>query len=232
MIKEEKEKIKKWKQNDLNTLNILPISEIRDNIIILKDWWLRSIIKVWWLNLDLKNPEEQQITINQYKKFLNSLNFPIQILIRSTDLDITDYLNFIKEKVSNIENEVLKWYWEQYQDFLERINLSQWIAFTKEFYIIVPYYELDDEKNIAKPWWRKFIDTLTSTKDSPEKIAQNYRKFIKNKKQLQTRVNLIIEWLKSINIMAEQLELEDILALLFKVYNPTAAKWQEKFYGQ
>ncbi len=231
MQQTEKEKIKKNKKDQFNTLSMLPISEIRDNILILKDWWLRAIVKVWGLNLDLKNPEEQQITIQQYKKFLNSLNFPIQILIRSTYLDITDYVHYIKDKVSQIDNEVLKWYGQQYQSFLEKINLTQWLAYTKEFYIIVPYYELNDAQNIAKPWWRKFLDTLTAGKDSPEQIAQRYRSFIKNKKHLQTRVNLVIEWLKSINIMAEQLEIEDILALLFKVYNPTAAKGQEKFFG-
>ncbi len=227
MITNEKEKIKKKQnqQEQINTLKLLPISEIRGNTIILKDWWLRAIIKVWGLNLDLKNFEEQQITIEQYKRFLNWLDFPIQILVRSTYLDITDYINFINEKVNNIENDILKWYWKEYLNFLEKINLQQWIAFSKEFYIIVPFYPVNDTTNIKKSWWQKLLDTLNAW-ETPEKIVSRYRQFKKNNKHLDTRCNIIIEWLKSLWIMAERLELEEIIALLFKVYNPTSHKNQ------
>ena len=71
---------------------MLPISEIRDGTIILKDGGLRGILKVEGLNLDLKNADEQAIVLEQYKRFLNGLDFPIQILVRNTYLDLTDYL--------------------------------------------------------------------------------------------------------------------------------------------
>ena len=224
----EKQKIKKTMNDQFNTTTMLPISEIRWNTIILKDWWLRWIIKVWWLNLDLKSYEEQQISIEQYKRFLNWLDFPIQILVRSTYLDITDYIEFMKSKVNNIENEILKWYGQQYVSFLDQINMHQWIAYTKEFYIIVPFYPLNDTKEVKKWWFAKFLAAL-EPKDSPEKIVKRYRDFRKNKKHLDTRCNLIIEWLKSIWIMAERIDLEEIISLLFKVYNPTAHKAQAEY---
>ncbi|GHV25407.1 MAG: hypothetical protein LBD11_06805 [Candidatus Peribacteria bacterium] len=71
---------------------MLPISEIRDGVVILKDGGLRGIIRVEGLNLDLKNYDEQQVVLEQYKRFLNGLSFPIQILVRNTYLDLTDYL--------------------------------------------------------------------------------------------------------------------------------------------
>ncbi|MBO4203709.1 hypothetical protein J5893_02655 [bacterium] len=71
---------------------MLPISEIRDGTIILKDGGLRGILKVEGLNLDLKNADEQAVVLEQYKRFLNGLDFPIQILVRNTYLDLTDYL--------------------------------------------------------------------------------------------------------------------------------------------
>ena len=70
----DKTKVKKWQPDNLfNTETMLPISEIKNGIVILKDGWLRSIIKVEWLNLDLKNYDEQQVILEQYKRFLNWL---------------------------------------------------------------------------------------------------------------------------------------------------------------
>lgn len=209
-----------------NTENMLPISEIRWNTIILKDSWLRAIIKVSWLNLDLKNYEEQQIVIEQYKKFLNWLSFPIQILARSTYLDLTEYLTYMRQNVDNLDNDVLKEQWNKYLWFLDEINSRQWLIYTKEFYIIVPYYAGDvDNPNVRKPWWQQFLNALNSV-EIPEKIAQRYRGFIKNRKFLDTRVALITEWLRWFWVFSERLELHDIVSLLFKVNNPNSHKSQ------
>lgn len=87
---------------------MLPVSEIRNDTIIMKDGGLRAILRINGLNLDLKNGDEQQIVLEQYKKFLNGLEYPIQILVRNTFLDLSNYLNYIKENLGDIENPVLK----------------------------------------------------------------------------------------------------------------------------
>lgn len=87
---------------------MLPVSEIRNDTIIMKDGGLRAILRINGLNLDLKNGDEQQIVLEQYKKFLNGLEYPIQILVRNTFLDLSNYLNYIKANLSDIENPVLK----------------------------------------------------------------------------------------------------------------------------
>jgi len=108
----EKSKVKKSKSDNLfNTETMLPVSEIKNGIIILKDWWMRSVLKVEWLNLDLKNYEEQQVILEQYKRFLNWLSFPIQILIRNTYLDLTEYLWYLKNNLKEIDNPALKNQW-------------------------------------------------------------------------------------------------------------------------
>ena len=75
-----------------NTETMLPISEIKNDTIILKDSGIRAILKVTGLNLDLKNFDEQQIVLEQYKRFLNGLDFPMQILIRNTYLETRSHL--------------------------------------------------------------------------------------------------------------------------------------------
>ena len=96
----ENDNIQKWKQEaQFNTENMLPISEIKDWYLILKDWGIRAILKAEWINLDLKNFDEIQSTLEQYKRFLNWLEFPLQFLVRNTYLDLREYLNYVKNKI-------------------------------------------------------------------------------------------------------------------------------------
>lgn len=229
-LQKEKKQIKKGKNESLfNTETMLKISEVRWDTMILKDGWLRAIIRVYWLNLDLRNYEEQKVVLEQYKRFLNWLDFPIQILVRSTYLDLTDYIDYMKSKVAGIDNEVLKWQWEQYVSFIDDINSKQWLIFTKEFYIVIPYYTGDEDgRKVRKPWWQKFLDSLDS-KDTPEKIVARYRKFVSDRKFLDTRCNLIVEWLRAFSVIAERMDVADIVSLLFKVYNPNSHKLQSDY---
>lgn len=215
-------------ENMFNTETMLPISEIKNNTIILKDGWLRAILKVDWINLDLKNFDEQQIVLEQYKRFLNWLMFPIQIIIRNNYLDLSDYLDYTKKNISDITNPVLKETWESYFKFLQDIDSKQGLIYDKNFYIVVPYYPWDkNEESIKKSRFTKFLDVLNA-KDSVESIVDRYRWFKKWKNMLSWRCNLISESLGSIWINTERLSTWWILSVLFNYYNPMLhnAQWK------
>jgi len=188
----EHSKINKGKKDaTYNTETMLPLSEIQKDTVILKDWWLRAVIKVTWLNVDLKAGEDIEVAIEQYKKFLNWLSFPLQILVRNTYLDLTPYIGYVQSNVDTIVNYNLKQQSEEYISFLERINLKQWLIFVKQFYVVIPYYwwmnvEVD---SVKRPWRQKMIDVLDS-KDSAEKVVQRYRTYLKHADKLTTRCNL------------------------------------------
>jgi len=226
----DKKKIQKVSPDSLfNTETMLPISEVKDGVIILKDWGLRSILRVEGLNLDLKNYDEQQIILEQYKRFLNGLSFPIQILVRNTYLDLTDYLWYIRGNVGEIENPALKEQGQNYLSFLEGIDAQQGLIFVKEFYMIVPFYEMEqDNKQVNRSWWDKFLGVLNA-KDDVEMVVERYRKFLKGQKQLQTRVNVLVEGLAGLRIQSEPLTTSEIVALLFRMYNPMLDSSQAKF---
>ncbi|MEI7557975.1 MAG: hypothetical protein WCJ45_04000 [bacterium] len=105
---EQKQVQKPKHENLFNTETMLPISEIRNDTIIMKDGGLRTILRISGINLDLKNGDEQQIIIEQYKKFLNGLGFPIQILVRNTFLDLSNYLSYINANLQEIDNPTLR----------------------------------------------------------------------------------------------------------------------------
>ena len=226
----DKTKVKKWQPDNLfNTETMLPISEIKNGIVILKDGWLRSIIKVEWLNLDLKNYDEQQTILEQYKRFLNWLAFPIQILVRNTYLDLTEYLSYLKKNLKEIDNPALKNQGQSYMSFLEWIDNQQWLIYVKEFYVIIPYYwDEKDAEQVNRSRWDKFLNILNA-KDDVEMIVDRYRTFIKNEQNIQTRENVLIAGLNDLWMSAERLDSAWVVSLLFRMYNPLLDSSQARF---
>jgi len=224
----EKDKVQKGKPNNVfNTETMLPISEIRGDTVILKDGGLRAVVKLSGVNLDLRNYDEQEVIAEQYKRFLNGLDFPIQIMVRNTYLELSDFISYVQSNTTKIKTgSLLRDQADAYVGFLDQINAKQWLVFFKEFYLIIPYYPMEDDiAGVRKPRWTKFLAALNRV-DSPEKIVSRYRSFLKNNQHLDTRVNVSMEWLKWVGIYGERLWLSDLIALLFKCYNPDSHKDQ------
>lgn len=226
----DKAKVKKSQSDSMfNTETMLPISEIKNGIIILKDGWLRSVIKVEWLNLDLKNFDEQQVILEQYKRFLNWLSFPIQILIRNTYLDLTEYISYLRKNLKEIENPALQNQGQSYLSFLQWIDDQQWLIFVKEFYIVIPFYQDEkDAEQVNKSWRDKLLNVLNA-KDDVEMIVERYRNFIKWEQNIQTRESVLIDGLNDLGIQAERLDTASVIALLFRMYNPLLDSSQARF---
>ena len=217
----ENQNIQKGKQEaQFNTETMLPISEIKDGYAILKDGGIRAVLKADGINLDLKNFNEIQSTLEQYKRFLNGLEFPLQFLVRNTYLDLREYLNYVTTNVEKLDPWALKEQGKNYASFLEDINMKQGLIYVKEFYVIIPYYVNEaDTDQVKKPRRSKFMDTL-NTKDDIETIVARYRNFVKGQKMLNTRIALIQEGLWGMGIKTELLNTKDLISLLFSVYNP------------
>ena len=227
---QENQSIQKGKQEaQFNTENMLPISEIKDGFLILKDWGIRAILKAEGINLDLKNFDEIQTILEQYKRFLNWLEFPLQFLVRNTYLDLREYLWYVQNNINQLDPGALKEQWKNYAEFLENINMKQWLIYVKEFYVVIPYYENEqDTDQVKKAWWSRFLDTLNS-KDDVESIVSRYRSFVKGQKMLNTRISLVQEWLWSLWVRTELLTTKDVISLLFSMYNPLLDSTQSEF---
>lgn len=217
----ENQNIQKGKQEaQFNTETMLPISEIKDGYAILKDGGIRAVLKADGINLDLKNFNEIQSTLEQYKRFLNGLEFPLQFLVRNTYLDLREYLNYVTTNVEKLDPWALKEQGKNYASFIEDINMKQGLIYVKEFYVIIPYYVNEaDTDQVKKPRRSKFMDTLNA-KDDIETIVARYRNFVKGQKMLNTRIALIQEGLWGMGIKTELLNTKDLISLLFSVYNP------------
>jgi len=137
-------KPKKINHSDDSTQRYLPFSEVRDNIVLMKDGSARIVLRVEAVNFALKSEPEQDAIIYSFQHFLNSLQFPIQILVRSLKVDIEGYLTRLKNLTAGQQNKLLKEQSERYIEFLTNlVNVAQ--IMKKEFYVIIPYDEVDNQ---------------------------------------------------------------------------------------
>ena len=120
------------------TQEFVPIKEVRDGIVILKDGGMRAILLCSSLNFALKSEDERNAILLQFQDFLNSLDFSIEILVQSRKLDIRPYLALLEDRETKQENNLLKIQVREYIEFIKNFTESTNII-TKHFFIVVPY---------------------------------------------------------------------------------------------
>jgi len=195
------------------TQGFVPIKEIRDGVVILKDGSLRSVLMTSTLNFALKSEDEQNAIVMQYQNFLNSLDFPVQFFVQSRKLDIGNYTALLEEAEKKQLNELLKIQISEYSDFIKNF-VSTTNTVSKTFYVIVPYsFSAVSTKNPLDGLMALFGG---KKKDSD---AQDV-KFEEAKLQLQQRADVVRQGLARSGIRAVPLDTEEMIELYYKLFNP------------
>lgn len=201
-----------------STQKYLPIAGVRNDCLILKDGSLRAVILCSSINFSLKSETEQKAIISGYINFINSLEWPIQILIQSRKLDIEPYLENLSRLEKEQTNELLRIQMRDYINFVrELVQLGE--IMRKKFFIIVPYNPLGDVK-------RKFFDRLIDIFQTPSLIKMKREKFERYRTELFKRVDFIISGLANIGINAVPLDTQSLIELFYNIYNPVESTSQ------
>jgi len=195
-----------------STQKYVDVEEIKDGIIILKNGALRAILAVSSINFDLKATEEQDAIIGQYQNFLNSLDFPIQIIINSRKLNINPYLDFLKIKESQIDNELLRLQIAEYMNFIKNLTEVSNIM-SKNFYIVVPFSPVESTKG-------GFFQKIGSIFNPRHTVLAKREAFETYKNQLWQRVDHITAGLSGTGVRVVLLNTEEVIELLYNSYNP------------
>lgn len=207
---------------DNSTQRYLPFSQIKENIVIMKDSSARVVLKCSTINFLLKSTEEQDAIIMSYQRFLNALDFPVEIMVRSTKLDIEAYLNKLSNLAVGQTNPLLQNQTYEYIAYLKKlIEVAQ--IMKKDFYIIIPFDYVENKSVKDNSFFGMFTNFWNSInwKDEILKIRSQIRTFSNLKKWLVSRVNTVKTSLESIWIRAEELEKHDLVKFLADYYNPT-----------
>lgn len=218
--KSEQKNQKKEKAKEASVQAFLEIAEIRDNMLVMKDGSLRSVLMVSSLNFDLKSQEEQEAIILSYQSFINSLNFPVQIVIRSKKLDLDNYLFRLEEKQKQEINEFIKTQIDQYISFVKSLlEISN--IMDKKFYVVVPFYPTGLASGIQKVgFFQKIGKSLNPTQAEKKKEED----FQTHKRQLLERVDLVAAELDNLGLRAIQLGTLDLIELFYEIYNMETAQ--------
>lgn len=194
----------------------LDIAEIRDDLIILKDGTLRSVLLVSSINFALKSVDEQNAIVQSYMQFLNALEFPIQVTIQSRRMNIDTYMRQLDENEKTLSNDLLKRQIRDYRDFVKQlVKLGD--IMQKRFYVIVPFNPLDTSGGgTSKGFFKRMAEILTPT--IAGKLTED--KFQKMKFEMGLRINQIIGGLSSMSLNAVQLDTQSLIELYYTVYNP------------
>jgi hypothetical protein len=191
---------KKKKRFGNDTKRFLPIAEIKDDTVVLKNGGLRAVLSVSAINFNLKSETEQQGIIAGYESFLNTLTFPIQIVLRSSHLNIDPYIASLRNLAEKQGNALLKKQTSTYADFVERIvNVAD--IMDKKFFVIVP---IDGYTKTKKGLIAKFLEWM-SADDSHAKAMQRHREFDSLAKLLRDRVLLVQSGLENVGITSRKL---------------------------
>jgi hypothetical protein len=200
------------KQTAGSTQAYLNISEIKDGVVVLKDGSMRQVLMTSSLNFALKSNAEQDGIIYAYQRFLNSLTFPVQILIQSRRLDLDYYLDKLDKRADTQEVELVKLQILEYTEFVRRL-ISVTNIMDKRFFVVVPFYPSGTEpvKGFAK-WFGG------GNKQAVSKQAEE--SFEKNKVQLRQRVESVAAGLGGLGLRAVTLNSEELVELFYSIYNP------------
>lgn len=196
------------------TQDFVPIEEVRDGIIILKDKSLRGIFMASSLNIALKSEPEQEAILLQFQSFLNSLDFSVQIFIQSRELDIRPYVALLEARLPEQSNDLMKIQVKEYIDFIKSLTEGTNIM-TKSFFVVVPYAPaiVDTKGGVLS-------SVSGALGRAPKKTAEEKNEsFEENRSQLEQRMAIVEQGMSRTGVRVAQLSTEEVIELFYKIFN-------------
>ena len=189
------------------TQEFLEISDIRDDLVLMVDGSVALIIKVAAVNFGLLSEREQEAIIFAYAGFLNSLNFAVQIVIRSQKKDISSYVAKLDDEKKKQGNPLLAAQIEGYQNFILQ-TVKENNVLEKKFYIVAPFSSLE-------------LGIKSTTKVLPLPADE----IIKRAKiSLEPKRDHVLRQLGRLGLRAKQLSTPELIELFYEIYNPKGQK--------
>src|SRR3989339_591840 len=220
---QEKNTIRQSKKlSGTSTQTYLEIAEIRDDTLILKNGGLRAILETSSVNFNLKSEQEQEAIIYSYQSFLNSLEFPIQIVVQSRKLDIDNYIVALNKKAETQTSRLMQNKKYEYIEYIRRLveyaNIME-----KKIYVIITYNPYRSEKlNVFQKFWINI-----HPQDTVLNIQHRHKEFEELKKNLSQRVNIISSGLANCGLHINQLKTQNLIEIFYKIFNPITSKNQK-----
>jgi hypothetical protein len=207
--------------NPNTTQNTLLFSELRDDMVIMNDGSFRAVIACKSINFDLMSSKEREGIEYSYQNFLNSLYFPVQILIRSQRVDIGPYLERLTAIRKSQENMLLNVLTDDYIDFIDTLSQEANIM-DKTFFVIVPFWPHGDIDTI-KRGSKSLFGTIFGGAPQQRAIVVSHEQYAKAKDEIKNHVDAVMSGLFQLGVKCVQLNTKELGELYYNFYNPDTA---------
>ncbi len=202
------------------TQTFVPIKEVRDGVIVLRDGSLRMILLASSINLALKSAEEQQAIIFQFQNFLNSLDFSTQIVVQSRRYDVRPYIESLEEMMTKQTEPLLKVQTKEYIEFVREFSDTNAIM-KKQFFLCVTY-GTSIISTQSGGLLKKIIPSSVMNGPREKDIVSGDKDslFEESRSQLEQRIAVIEQGLARCGIRSARLGTEEVVEVFYKWFNP------------
>ncbi len=190
------------------TQEFLDIEDVVDDIIMLRNGSCALPIETTAVNFGLLAEEEQDALIYAYAALLNSLSFPLQVVILSKRMDISSYIETVTAQQEKQTNPIMKERLRQYLEFIMSIVKENKVL-EKKFYMVIQFssYELGIKGSVKRkggklPFSKDYIISRAKTSLFPKR-------------------DHLLRQLGRVGIKGRQLSTQEIVELFYNIYNPT-----------
>jgi hypothetical protein len=192
-------------------------------MVIMIDGSFRAVIACKSINFDLMSEREREGVEYSYQNFLNSLNFPVQILIRSERVDIGPYIEKLLAVRRDQDNMLLGVLMDDYINFIDALSQEANIM-EKSFFIVIPYFPAGDAANFVEQGKGFFSKIFNQPKNTVTKIDN--AAYAKAKDEVKNRVEVVRSGLFQVGVQSVQLNTKELGELYYNFYNPDTAMRQ------
>ncbi|MEI6532731.1 MAG: hypothetical protein WCO06_02735 [Candidatus Roizmanbacteria bacterium] len=187
-----------------STQSFVEVEEVKDDVLLLADYSAVIVIEVGAVNFWLLSQEEQSSMIYSYGSILNSLSFPVQILILSKRMDISSYIEYITNKINTTKVDLIKTRLQSYQEFIKTVVKKNTVL-EKRFFFTVPFtpLELGVQGVAAQSMKKEYIISRAKTSLYPKR-------------------DHLLRLLAKVGLRATVLQKQELVDLFYNLYNPSS----------
>ncbi len=203
--------------NFANAQDLVAVDQIKEGVVLSKNGSLHQIVMVGGINFSLKSDQEQGLIVAAYQNFLNSLNFPLQIIVHSRKINIERYLSGLEERKNQEVSGLLQDQISEYQSFIRQF-VSENAIMAKTFLVVVSFYPVSVPVPTGKifgflPFGKKPQDKTGEDEEKNAMLKENLT-------QLSQRANQVTDGLRAIGLETLVLNDEQLTELFYNFYNP------------
>ncbi|MEI6627412.1 MAG: hypothetical protein WCL61_02350 [bacterium] len=202
-----------------STQKHLEIAEIRDDMVIMKDGTMRAVVLASSINFALKSEDEQNAIVSAYVSFLNSIDWPLQIVIQSRKLDLDNYFATLIKAEREQTNELLKVQIASYRTYIKEL-VEMGDIMTKKFFIVVSYNPKSSRK---RSFWSRASDVFSPV----QFMGLSDKQFRQRKSEIESRINKVVSGISGMGVRCTLVDTQGLIELYYTVYNPGRSKIQK-----